>query len=317
MAIDKIKALLLAFPEVEGWPDLKTLIARSGAPSNKPCWEYPLHACRAVGCAADAALPGAAAIFCMLHSLHLIDDLLDEEPDGLHQEIGIGRAANLAAALQALAQQVFRDPHLDDETRARILDDLAAMTLTTAWGQSLDVAGQTDEEAYWRAVETKTPPLFSSAFFIGALLGGGSLETARHLGKIGAILGRIIQVSDDLKDAMTTPAGADWRSRGNNLPILYALTADYPQRARFEELLEHVDEPEALEEAQDLLVRCGAFGFCAYKMLESHRQAHALLREVSLVNPQEIRDLLDRHSGKIRDLFQSVDIEPPPDLFEE
>ena len=103
MVIEEIRAELGSIPEVAAWLDMARLVRRSIQSAAKPCWEYPLLACRAVGGKDEQALPGAGVIFCLLYSIHLVDDLLDQDPSGLHHELGEGKTANLALALQAAA----------------------------------------------------------------------------------------------------------------------------------------------------------------------------------------------------------------------
>ena len=42
-------------------------------------WEYPAVACHAFGGIEEAALPAAAAVFCSVASIRLVDDILDVE----------------------------------------------------------------------------------------------------------------------------------------------------------------------------------------------------------------------------------------------
>src|SRR5204863_239074 len=83
---------------------------------------------------------------------------------------------------------------------------------------------------------------FGGAFRLGALVGGAEAPVTDGLDRLGCVLGRLIQVSDDMNDALQVPAGADWQRRANNLPILYAMTAEHPERARFLDLSQRTRE---------------------------------------------------------------------------
>jgi geranylgeranyl pyrophosphate synthase len=105
-------------------------------------------------------------------------------------------------------------------------------------------------------------------------------------------MGRYVQVSDDLADALQTPAGADWERGRGNLAIHYALTIDHPDRAEFHALVRRVHEPAALQAAQEVLARSGAVGYCAYQMIALARQARHLLAAAPLADPAPLARLL-------------------------
>jgi geranylgeranyl pyrophosphate synthase len=106
-------------------------------------------------------------------------------------------------------------------------------------------------------------------------------------------MGQFIQVSDDLGDALEIPARADWRRPTNNLALLFASTAEHPERERFEQLASHVYNDEAaLAAAQEILVRCGAVSYCVLKMTELSTQANEWLARTPLADRKPIETLL-------------------------
>lgn len=303
--IGEIRKALLRTPGFSDWPHLVGLVERDVAEDALHCWDYPASACEAVGGRAEAAVPGAAAVFCLLQGIHLVDDILDEDPKGLYRELGPGRAANLALALQAAASRVVESAGLSADREAAILARIARISLDTAYGQELDLGEVAGEEDYWNVVRHKTPPLFSGALYIGAVLGGAELSTAEKVGDIGLSLGKLIQVSDDVKDALSRPAETDWQRGHGNLPILFACTADHPHRERFLELLPAVfQERGALEEAQDLLVKSGAVSFCVYHIVESYRAAIDHLSSIGLPSPRPLEELLRYYLRPVEKLFK-------------
>ncbi len=309
MIVQSIRAELLSIPELASWPEMVSIIERPVLEGTIPCWEHPVLACRAVGGEERQALPGAVAIFCLLYSIHLVDDLLDSDPKGLHHIYGEGRVANYALALQAAASATIERASLAGEVRAAIHERLAQAALSTAHGQNLDLEENRGEADYWRVVEAKTPPLFSAALEIGALLGGAPEAVARSLNQLGFLLGKTIQVSDDLRDAFEKPAAPDWLRQQSSLPIIYSMTASHPDRERFCELLSCIDDPSSLEEAQEILVRSGAVSFCAYHMLELHRAATELIRQIPLVDAEPLNTLVGQYVGPLRRLLQSIGVE--------
>src|SRR6185436_1618484 len=306
MSLQRTKELILGLRPVAEWPHMIELVERIQPRGLFGVWEYPVAACQAVGGAGESAVWASAAILCSLISIHLVDDMLDEDPKGDYHRLGPGVTANLALAFQAAGHQVLEEATVPQQTRSALHAGLSGMALATAHGQSLDAREVTDEDEYWRIVRTKTPPLFASAFSLGALLGGAPPAEAERLGRLGGLLGLCIQVSDDLLDALRTPAAADWNRRPNNLPILYAMTADHPERELFLELSARAAEPAALATAQSILVRCGALSYCAFKMLAILREAHEVLVGISLASSEPVTRLFDAHTEPLHRLFAAA-----------
>lgn len=315
MSFEPMKQRILAVPEVAAWPQLVEIVGRAEHEEWRSLWDYPFIACRAVGGRKESVIPAAAAIFCALASIHLVDDMLDDDPAGDYHTLGVGNTANLALAFQAAGHLVLDDPSLDGAVRAEIQALFARMSLGTAFGQNLDTRDMRTEEEYWETVGAKTPPLFGAAFYLGARLGGGSAGLAAELERLGGLIGLFIQVSDDLGDSLKAPAGADWQRRFNNLAILYALTADHPEREAFDRLSARAGDPEALAEAQKILLRSGAVSYCALKLIEISRQARELLARTPLHDPEPIEHLLGVQMRPLDKLFRSIGVETPAVLL--
>lgn len=310
-----MKERVLAIPQVAAWPEMVEMIERATHQEWRSLWDYPFIACRAMGRDDADAIPAAAAVFCSLASIHLVDDMLDQDDRGLYRTFGSGPTANMALGFQSAAFLVL-DEVESAEVRAMAQSNVAAMALATGLGQHFDATRDVGgEEDYWRFVETKTPPLFGSAFFLGALLGGATVETARQMERLGGAMGIFIQVSDDLTDALKVPAGTDWRRRTNNLPILYALTANHPDREEFVRLADRADDPASLEEAQRILLRSGAVSYCALKLIELSRLARGLLDGIELPDPGPVRHLLETQLKPLDHLFRSVGVDTPAALL--
>ncbi|HEX9944929.1 MAG TPA: polyprenyl synthetase family protein [Thermoanaerobaculia bacterium] len=315
MRFERLKERIRGIAEISSWPQALDLVERAVHREWISVWEYPVAACRAVGATEQDALPGAAAVFCSVLSIHLVDDMLDDDPRGDYRRLGAGPVANIALAFQAAGHRLLDDAAVRPEVRAALQESFAAMTLATCWGQELDTRELRSEEEYWRVVESKTPPLFAAAFRIGALLGGAEAGTADGLARLGGTLGRFIQVNDDLADALQAPACADWKRRHNNLPILYALTAGHAEREEFVRLSALVEEPAALAAAQKILFRSGAVSYCALKLIELTREVHGLFARIPLVEPEPVARLLDLHLKPLHKLLARVGIQEPAALM--
>jgi geranylgeranyl pyrophosphate synthase len=190
--------------------------------------------------------------------------------------------------------------------RVEAVSVLNRMILQTASGQNLDVTNQQSEEGYWAVTRAKSSPYFGAALFIGALFGGGSLEIARELWNFGCIYGEMMQIHDDLNDCLASPANVDWLNGRSPLPILFAQSVAHPDRARFLELRGLVEDPEALEEAQAILVRCGAISYCVNELLSRHSRGIQLLNQIELAKPELLEQLLDEVIAPVQHLFNKV-----------
>ena len=309
MHLEDLKARLRSVPQVAAWPQMLELIERAVERGPHTVWNFPIIACQAVGGTAAAALHGAAAILCSYLGIHLVDDLLDDDPRGDFRRFGAGPTANLALAFQGAAHALLDDPAVAPEVRAELHACLARMALDTSYGQHLDSREIGSEAEYWQVVGAKAPPLFGAALRLGALIGGAPPPTAGELERFGRIFGLFVQVSDDLIDALQRPASADWQRRANNLTMLYAMIAGHPARAEFLSLSAASHDPEALAAAQRLLLSSGAVSYCAWKMIELAREAHAVLAVIPLRDSRPLARLLTARLRPIERMLGSVGLE--------
>jgi geranylgeranyl pyrophosphate synthase len=60
-----------------------------------------------------------------------------------------------------------------------------------------------------RIVKTKSSPFFGTALQIGALLGDFSAKNVGGLKELGILYGEMVQIHDDLNDALAVPANPD------------------------------------------------------------------------------------------------------------
>jgi polyprenyl synthetase len=314
MRFDEIKNRVRNLSIVSSWPQMLALIERVVHRESLSVWEHPVAACRAVGGREADVIPASSALLCSLISIHLVDDMLDDEPCGDFRYLGVGRTANLALAFQAAGHRLLEEAEAPAAVRAALQSSFAQMSLATCLGQDLDSRDLTSEEEYWRVVGTKTPPLFCEALRMGALLGGAPASTVDQLADIGRVLGRFIQVSDDVTDALETPARADWKRASNCLPLLFAMTAAHAERDEFLRLSARVEEPEALAEAQKILFRCGAVSYCTLKLIELAREARERLARIPLRDPEPIEHLLEVHMRPLYRLLEKVGVEDPSAL---
>jgi geranylgeranyl pyrophosphate synthase len=119
----------------------------------------------------------------------------------------------------------------------------------------------------------------------------------------------LIQVEDDLNDALKTPANADWHEGRNNLLVLYASTVDHSERDRFIALRQHIDDPEALAEAQQILIRSGAVSYAMYNMMQRNRAMLTMLEALPLAQPHFLTDVSHHYNQRLSWILSSNGID--------
>jgi geranylgeranyl pyrophosphate synthase len=313
MDVEEIRALVLALPEVKAWPEMAKIFERHVAEPNQ-VWEWPYRACKAVGGEESLAAPSAAAILCMILSILLVDDMLDEDPRGVHLRLGDAITANISFAFQAAAFRLISETPVDAGRRAAVMASFAQMGLTMAYGQDLDARNLSGEENYWKVTHAKSSSYFGTAMYAGAIVGNASLDTAKRLYDLGALTGDVIQIHDDIKDALETPANPDWKQMRNNLLFLYAQTADHPDRERFLALQSQVDDPKALGEAQQILIHCGAVSYGLYHICQRYTASMKILEGTQLADPLPLREVVVKYVKPLADILQGLGVAIPPEL---
>lgn len=274
-------------------------------------WQLPFLACKAVGGVEEQAVPAVGALACAQVGIILIDDILDEDPRGEYHHVGEGQAANFAAAFLSAGAQAILQSVAQPNTKLKALRSLNQMVLVTAFGQYLDSQNPLDEPGYWHVVKNKSAPFYGAALHLGAVFGEASNETANRLEAIGHLYGEMIQIHDDLNDTMAMPANPDWLQGRSPLPILFAQSADHPERPRFMELREKTSDESALSEAQEIIIRCGAVSYCVDQLLRRYRSAREVLQTVELARPEVIESLLEGVIAPVWKLFDAIGVSPP------
>lgn len=287
------------------WSDAQGVLERIAIKESRD-WRLPVVACEAVGGDPDESAPAIVAIAFAQIAIILIDDMLDCDPRGEHHKIGSPATANLAAAFQCVALDSLAGAELDPTIKTAAIDNLNRTLLVTSFGQYLDAQNILDEAAYWYVVKNKSAPFFGTSLYLGALCGGASPEAAQLIKQFGQLYGEMIQIHDDLNDSLAVPANPDWKVGRASLPILFAQTVDHPQRERFRELRQVIADPEALNEAQTILLQSGAISYGIHHLLERYEQGCDLLRGMPLPHKESLESLLEEQVEPVRQLFLTI-----------
>ncbi len=294
-------------PMINAWPEMQDLFQRvaSGRPRH---WLLPLRACETVGGCAEQSVPALVAVACSHIGIVLVDDMLDADPRGEHLRVGAPAVANMASALQSAALAVIARSEMDSDAKLIALESLNEMFLATAMGQYWDVKSIVmDESSYWRNARAKSSPFFGTTLQMGALMGGASVNVAAQIKELGSLYGEMIQVHDDLNDTMAVPANPDWTEGRSPLPILFARIVDHPARARFEEIYPYAgSSPKILEEAQEILIQCGAVSYCVYQLLSRYETAMGILSSLPIERNQILEKIFGDVVQPVFKLFQEM-----------
>jgi geranylgeranyl pyrophosphate synthase len=306
---------LLVFPIFDAWPEMSTILRR--AASTRPRdWQLPIIACQAAGGFLENAIPASAALACAQISIILVDDMLDHDPRGEYHRIGYGNAANFAMAFQSAGMDAVVRSTVNSKVKSEALNSLNQMMLRTAHGQDLDFQNPADENSYWRVVENKSVPFYECALNLGALFSETTNDIVRSLDRLGQLYGEMIQIHDDLNDTMAVPANPDWIQGRKPLPILFALSVDHPNRTRFSELYQRIADENALQEAQEILIKCGAVSYCVDQLIGRYQAAEEILNQISLPDKEAINSLIEAVIAPVWKLFETLglSLKAPPTI---
>ena len=298
---------LFTFPIFDSWHEMGNILRRAASPRPRD-WELPVIACQALGGPPQKAIPASAALACAQLSIILVDDMLDEDPRGEYHRIGNGRAANLAVAFQAAGLAALIKSGASIKVRDEAVKSLSQMMFATASGQELDIQNPAHEKSYWQVVENKSAPFYRCAFHLGALFGDATEAAANGLKRLGELYGEMIQIHDDLNDTMAVPASPDWLQGRKPLPILFAQTVEHPDRERFMQLHQNVADEDALREAQEILIRCGAVSYCVDQLIRRHQAAQNIVEKTPLPNKETIDSVIEAVIAPVHRLFETLGI---------
>ena len=177
----------------------------------------------------------AAVITEMVHLATLYhDDVMDEAERRRGVESANSRWDNTVAILAgdvlfAHASRIMSE--IDTATVAHFADTFQDL-VTGQMLESLGARGGDPVEHYLKVIEGKTGVLIASAAYLGALHSGASADVVESCRRLGAAVGMVFQIVDDIIDIFSDPKqsgktpGTDLREGVFTLPVLYAMGED-------------------------------------------------------------------------------------------
>lgn len=201
-----------------------------------------LKSCEIVSGGESSALPVAAAIE-LLHNFTLIhDDIMDEDTKrrGVPTTHVVWDTPLAIIAGDLLFAKVYESVirRLDKKIVSpskmlKILDLLTEAAITICEGQTWDMLYEKQaiitEKEYFTMINGKTAALLESSAKAGAMVGGGTIEMVRCLGKYANYCGLAFQLVDDIlgltsdEDTLGKPVGSDIREGKRTLIIVHFL----------------------------------------------------------------------------------------------
>jgi heptaprenyl diphosphate synthase len=185
--------------------------------------------------------PAAIAVAAGVELIHLASLIHDDGRPAVHRAWGVAHAAFSGACLLSRAAELIADA--GDEAVRRAL----SRTVTAVCrGQLAETAGrgagETTPAEYRRIVHDKTGRMFAFAAYAGATAAQAGPAIAARLRRFGARFGLLLQLVDDLHDALDAraegkPTGTDVRQGVFSAPVVFACLGESPEAVALRALL--------------------------------------------------------------------------------
>ena len=228
----------------------------------------------------------AAKVIEYLHTATLLhDDVVDGAETRRARQAVCRIWGNEASVLSGDYLFAMAFYQLTKMRNAEVLRLMSETTTRMARGELLQLTRSfeaSDEEEYLEIIINKTACLFAAAIKTGAILAGGSKDSADQLYEYGMALGIAFQIVDDALDYTDEyktgkPVGGDLQERKITLPLSQLLEkANDSDRRRLDQILTHheIEKPQ-IEEVDNMMKNYGSIQYtleCSRKYaLEAQR----------------------------------------------
>jgi len=302
--IDKALREYLKIREPRKLYDATAHIPLAGGKRLRPV--MALITCEMVGGDSEKAIPFATALetihnFTLVHDDVMDDDDLRHGVEACHTVYGLSTAILAGDTLFAYAFEMITDCDIEDGIKADLVKNVAYVVRKIAEGQQMDMNFEEEEtvnaKEYLEMIRLKTSILFGAAAYGGAKIGGTSEKEARILEEMATNVGLGFQIWDDYLDATASeeilgkPSGSDIRQGKRTLLVIEALNrADESDRKKLIEILDSNNTDKEIEEAVNIMDKCGSLEEC-------HKQAKGYLegarKTLSNYPQSEARELFE------------------------
>ncbi len=268
--------------------------------------QIPVLIAGTYGAGREQQIAAGACLALVFTTIIALDDLLDEDLRYVSEDRSASQLANMSAGLAGLAFQIGVELSPDLQVSKQICTILSKLLFNVSFGQALDTDNLEDEDTYWQVAGLKSGAFFSGAFSLGGVVGGADSNDIEALAKLGEEYGIMLQIHDDLRDALEIPANPDWLNGRFTLPILFAHLVNHSERKRFDQIRDKVRDPKMLREAQEILVRSGAFSYGLFQIQEHHQIALNILDHLSLQDKSVIEKFFTELIQPVEHLLQNL-----------
>ena len=216
-------------------------------------------------------------------SAHLIDTVEDEEflpSSGRNIGLKVNEACQLIFSAELILAQL-EEMGIPPGTASTLRIKLNRSILTMCAGQkaSFDHSIPSLEKA-WEIVDAKSGDFFALGCYAGARLATRSEKILSYFWEFGQVVGRLVQVGDDVKDLWDNEKGKSDIASGHwGLPLSYSINVlPEKDRARLKELLiSHPMEQATERTIRDIILSCGAIVYLGMETRRLHARGKSVL----------------------------------------
>ena len=236
----------------------------------------------------ESALKTGAAIE-LIHTFSLIhDDIMDDDDmrrgkPSVHKVWGDDVAILAGDTLFSKAfEMIITSKDTTPEQNNKALATVADACLKICEGQALDMGFEerfdVTEDEYMEMIFKKTGALIAAATKSGAIMGGASQEVIDAMYEYGRLIGLAFQIQDDYLDlasdeeTLGKPIGSDIGKGKMTIIAIKGLASDDSGRL-LEILKDDENSQEDIDEAIEILSKCGAIEYARNLALDSVNQA--------------------------------------------
>lgn len=175
----------------------------------------------------DRVLPLTCAYYLTNLASEVLDDLMDGETTTVWATWGVSRIVLVAVELLALSQACLAQTPTDAETLRELTERFSEAIFITSNGQRKSVQRIASLDDYWEQATHKSGAFFAFGMWSGAKLAGSPAPALKSATRLGAKLGVLSQIMDDVIDFVTETQATRSNSTefDGSLPIVLALAS--------------------------------------------------------------------------------------------